>query len=89
VDAREVRERQEHLRAMREALLENRRRERKIALEAADASAGAGADAGVRATLQAALAQVKGEKSAEDKEKASRLALAARLRTEGGVGSGK
>jgi len=89
VDAREVRERQEHLRAMREALLEKRRRERKIALEAADASAGAGADAGVRATLQAALAQVKGDKSAEDKEKASRLALAARLRTEGGVGSGK
>ena len=94
----EIKERHEHLRDMRDALKEKHREERQRALEEAEATSGhTFADTGVRATLQAALAQVKNVESKSvpiatvshlsDEEKAlqARRTMAARLKQEGGI----
>jgi len=94
----EIKERHEHLRDMRDALKEKHREERQRALDEAEATSGhTFADTGVRATLQAALAQVKNVESKfvpiatishlSDEEKAlqARRTMAARLKQEGGI----
>ena len=93
----EIKERHEHLRDMRDALKEKHREERQRALDEAEATSGhTFADTGVRATLQAALAQVKNAESKplpistsqlSDEEKAlqARRTMAARIKKEGGI----
>lgn len=63
-DPAEAKNRQKHLRDLRDSIKEKHREERKRALDEAESTSGhAFADSGVRATLQAALAQVKSAES--------------------------
>jgi hypothetical protein len=75
---------------MREALQEKRRLEREATLAAAEASKSAGVGSGVKAVVQAALASVKDAELEEERRRAqARLATAARLKDEAGVGQQK
>jgi hypothetical protein len=63
-DPAEAKNRQKHLQDLRDSIKEKHREERKRALDEAESTSGhAFADSGVRATLQAALAQVKSAES--------------------------
>jgi hypothetical protein len=63
-DPADAKTRQKHLRDLRDSIKEKHREERKRALDEAESTSGhAFADSGVRATLQAALAQVKSAES--------------------------
>jgi hypothetical protein len=63
-DPAEAKNRQKHLRDLRDSIKEKHQEERKRALEEAESTSGhAFADSGVRVTLQAALAQVKSAES--------------------------
>ena len=101
-DPAEVKKREAHLRDLRDSIKEKHREERQRALDEAEATSGqAFADSGVRATLQAALAQVKSAEAKstlssptqpkssisieEEKALHARRSMAARLKQEGGI----
>jgi len=101
-DPTEVKKREAHLRDLRDSIKEKHREERQRALDEAEATSGqAFADSGVRATLQAALAQVKSAEAKstlssptqpksslsieEEKALHARRSMAARLKQEGGI----